>query len=140
MSKLFIQMLLSLVVAASAAVGLDPEVKGEVHKTLKEAKAFAHEMGESVIDAADGIEASAETSVDAAETSLESKAEVDVESEMEVELDVDFDKSSKKSDSRVEASAAAEAETETEVEAENLDLELENGLESDLELEVGIGN
>ncbi len=44
MSKFIAQVLISVMVAISAAVGFRPDVKGDVHKTLREAKAFTQEI------------------------------------------------------------------------------------------------
>ena len=48
MSKIFIQMFLSLVVAVSVAVGFSPEVKGKVSKTLRQAKIFTQETAQLI--------------------------------------------------------------------------------------------
>ena len=48
MSKFFVQMFLSVLVAVGAAIGFGPNVRGEIHKTLGEAKSLAHEMTQSM--------------------------------------------------------------------------------------------
>jgi hypothetical protein len=129
MSKVFIQMLLSIVVAVSAAVGFSPEVKGKVSKIVREAKTFTHEISQSVFHAS---EVDAELS---AEASLESEVEAEAGSETDADLDLD-----KLPETNLETSLSAESETETEIKTKDVKLDLENEIESQLELEVGLGN
>ena len=141
MSKFFIQMVLSLVVAASAAVGFRPEVRGEVNKTLREAKTITRGIAESIFHGA-SVEAEAEVSTEAptsTEASLKSEAEVEAElgPNAELALDKTLDGLSV---TRAETYLSTESEIEAEVESNHLNLEAENEIESQLDLEAGIGN
>lgn len=138
MSKFFVQMFLSVLVAAGAAVGFSPHGKGELHKTFREAKSFVYEISDSIFHTVKNVEVESEVSVEAsAESSLESELEANVESAVDTDLDLDFDKSSKKSskkssESSIETSLSAESETEAEVEIGGVNLEVENQLETDI--------
>lgn len=139
MSKIFIQMLLSLVVVASAVVGLSPELKGKVSKTLREAKTFAQEITPSIFQTAN-VDAEAEAS---AQTSIEASLESEVEGDVELETNVGFelDKTLKGiSETSTGILLSTESETQVEVKSNDLKLDLENETESELDLEVGVGN
>lgn len=131
MSKFFIQMLLSMAVAVSAAVGLSPDVKKELEKAAGEMKAFVHDLSGAL------AEAEVEPSTEIYSTS---SLAGEVETGVEIEPDVAFNKASKKSRAGLEASLASQSESQVEAGWKDAELELENELESDLELEVGIGN
>jgi hypothetical protein len=137
MSKFIIQMLLSVSVAVGAAAGFSPAVKSEVNKGFREVQAFAREVTRLVFDAGSTVDAEAEAS-------LESSTEIglgDVETELELApgAEIDLGKSSRKSEGNFEASFAAESESEAEIELERGNPGLENEIQSDLDLEVGIG-
>lgn len=119
MSKFFAQMLISVVLGVSAAVGFSPDVRGEVEGTFREAEAFAHALTRSVFEAAANVEANTDVSAEAS---------------MGVETDLDL-----VPNASVDASVSAESETDAEVESDAASLGLENSLEAILDLGVGIG-
>ena len=137
MSKFFIQMLLSMAVAASAAAGFNPTGKGEVNKTLKEVKAFAHEIARSIGEVGVKAETDAEVLV---QVPLESLMKGEADAEVDAEAEPVPDKSPKKSESNKETSVSAQSESGADVDLSNIDLQLDNELESDLNLEMGIGD
>jgi DNA integrity scanning protein DisA with diadenylate cyclase activity len=141
MSKFFIQMLLSLVVAVSAAVGFRPEVKGTVSKTLREAKAFTQEIAGSIFQASNvEVEAEASVSTEAsAEALLKHQAEGELESETNANVELD-NALNGLSETNVGILFSAESEGETEIKSNQANLNLENEIESQLDVEAGIGN
>jgi hypothetical protein len=88
MSKFFVQLLLSLVVVVSAAVGFSPDVKGKVRRTWREAQTFTQEIAQSIL-AASYVEAASELSAEAS-TKASADGEVQVEAaETDASLNLD---------------------------------------------------
>jgi hypothetical protein len=157
MSKFFLQMVLSVLVGVSAAIGFSPSVRNEVHKTMGEAKSLAHGMTQAFFHTVKSVNADTEISTEASvESKITSEADVDlnlasdndrsteaaVETEVESDADLNLisDKASKKSPRpKIEPSLSAETETEAEAEIEtnNVNLDLEHELESTLDLDLG---
>jgi hypothetical protein len=129
MSRFFIQMLLSIAVAVSAAVGFSPDAQGKVKKSLREAKSFVHEATQSIFNTASTLNPEAEISADvSAETSLESK--------LDAAGDLELDKSSKKSSEvGVGTSLSTGTGTAAQIDSNNADLDLKKKIESDVTLE-----
>jgi hypothetical protein len=143
MYKNFIQLLLSLVVGVSVGVGFSPEMKERVTKTLREGKTIAQEITESILntskldtDAEFSTEGSIEASMD---TDVKGKAKSETEADIELELDLNHI-SETLSAINGETSLSAEAETNAEIQSNDAKLDLETEIESQLDLDVGIGN
>jgi len=134
MSKFFVQFLLSLAVAVSAAVGFSPNMRGEVNQALREAKSFAHGVTQPIFHRAAGVEADVDVSAEAA-GEMESRIESDLEADLDFDQAVDS-----RSQAEVEASLSAESDVKSQAESNKAKLDLENEIESQLDLEVGIGN
>jgi hypothetical protein len=115
MSKFFIQMLLSIMLGVSAAVGFNPEARERVHATWDEAKAFVHETAQAAFETVKEVEINHEASTDA---SLETAVDTEVST-------------------RADAGAQAELEAEAEAELQDATLELENEIESAADLNLG---
>jgi hypothetical protein len=125
MSKFFIQMLLSLVVAVSAAVGFSPEVKRTVHTTLREVKAFTQDITRSIFQAP-SVQVDTEVSVSAeasSEASLKSEAEGELESETNANVELDKVLNDL-SETSVGTLFSAESESETEIKSNQAKLDL----------------
>jgi uncharacterized membrane protein len=134
-SKFFVQMVLSVLVAVSAAIGFSPNLKGEVHKTLGEAKSLTHEMTQAIFQTASNVKSEANVSTKAS-----------VESEVNAEADGDLhlrsERTSRKPlETEIESSLSAESETEAEAEIapHNVNLNVEHEIESDLDLNLDLG-
>lgn len=95
MTKLFVQLLLSVIVSVSAAVGFNSGTREKLNQTWHEAKAFVHEATQNAIQTVSSVEINTEASAD---TSLESDLDADLSAD-------------------TEAQAELEAEVETELEA-----------------------
>ncbi len=137
MSKFFIQMLLSLAVAVSAAVGFSPAVKGKVNKILREAKTFTQEIAQSIFQAA-SVDAEAEVSAEAS-TEASLKNDVGGKVELGTNADLELDKALEGL-SETSVGTLLSTESKTQVDVKSNDLKLKNEIESQLDLEVGIGN
>ena len=137
MAKFFVQLLLSVLVAVSAAVGFSPKVNREIHKTLGEAKSLAHEMTQAILEHGKSADAQAEVST---ELSAEASMGRGTESAVDTDLDLNSDKHPKKSSGvSIEMPLSTEFETSAGIESNNVNLDLEHEIESDQNLEVGLG-
>ena len=93
MSKFFVQMLLSIMVGAGAALGFSPQVRSGLHETLQETKDFLRETAgtivENVHDLATEVDASisVQTSTDVSADENGGTAELDVNSGVNVKND-----------------------------------------------------
>lgn len=123
MTKLFVQLLLSVMVGLGAVVGFTSDVRGKVKETWHEAKTFVRETAQSAFQTVADVDFNAEAS---AEASVKSDVNSDVSANVDAAAQAELD---------------AEVETETEVEAEieNAAIELENEIESALDLDLGPG-
>ena len=179
MSKVFVQLLLSLAVVVSAAVGFSPDAKGKVRKTLREAKTFTQQIARSILSAS-YVEAESELSAEAStKASADGDVQVEAEAETDASLNLDetldsFSESNREtsviteaslkdkgvgaaeigtnaglsldtalgevSDIDTETSISIESESQVEIQADDLNLDVENEIESQLDIEVGIGN
>jgi hypothetical protein len=158
MSKVLIQILLSLVVVVSAAVGFSPDVKRKVSKTLREARTFTQEIARSILDSPH-VEAESELSAEvSAEASGRSEAQVETRSETDASLNLDKSKGQgaaeigtnadasldqaleELSSTETETSISIESESQVEIKSKDLKLDLENEIESQLDLEGSVGN
>jgi len=121
MTKFFVQLLLSVIVSVSAAVGFNPGAREKLNQTWHEAKAFMQEATQNAFQTVSSVEINMGASADTA-----------LESDIAADLSVDAD---------VEAQAELEAEAETELEAgmESAALELESELESAVDLGLDLG-
>jgi len=132
MSKFFVQMVLSVLVAVSAAIGFSPNVRNEVHKTLGEAKSLVHEMKWEIFHTVKNVDADAEIATKA-------EGESAVNSDVDVDLNLIANQASEKSaETNIESALSAESETEAAISSNNGSLNLEHELETDLELDLGI--
>jgi hypothetical protein len=121
MTKFFVQLLLSVIVSVSAAVGLNPNAREKLHETWNEAKALVRETTQAAFETVSGVEVNKEASVEAS-----------VETEMDAEASADTDTAA-----RAELEAEAEIEAEAEADLEDAILELESEIESDADLNLG---
>lgn len=124
MSKFFVQLLLSVIVSVSAAVGFNPHAREKLHETWSEAKALVRETTQAAFETVSGLDVKTEASADASvETDIEAEVSADAEAEAGVELESD-----------------AEIEAEAEADLEDAILELESEIESDADLNFGFDN
>jgi hypothetical protein len=123
MSKFFIQLLLSIMLGVSAAVGFSPEAREKVHAAWDEAKAFVQETVQAALETVEEVEIQHEASANAS-----FKSDVDAEVSTQVDTGV-----------RAESGADAEANLKagTEAKLEDVTLELENQIESAADLNLG---
>lgn len=121
MSKFFVQLLLSVIVSVSAAVGFNPGAREKLKQTWHEAKAFVHEGTQNAFQTVSGVEINTGASAD---TSLESDLDADLSAD---------------ADTEAQAELEAEAETELEADMESAALELESELESTVDLGLELG-
>ena len=82
MSRFFAQLLLSVLISVSAAVGFSPDVRGEWNETWREAKAFLRETADTALGTVGHVIAQVNTAVSAsaqanARASTEGNAKVD---------------------------------------------------------------
>ena len=119
MTKFFVQLLLSVIVSVSAAVGFNPGAREKLKQTWHEAKAFVHEATQNAFQTVSSVEINTGASADTA-----------LESDIEADFSADAD---------MEAQAELEAETELEAGMESAALELESELESDVDLGLNLG-
>lgn len=141
MSKFIVQVFVSVMVAVSAAIGFSPSVREEVNKTLGEAKAFTQEVAQSILHTAN-VEAEAKVSAEAStstEASSKSQVEGTVElgSEANLELDQALDRLSEINTNTLLSTDSA---TQLKIKSNDPKLKLKNKTESQLNLEVSIGN
>ncbi|HEU0292457.1 MAG TPA: hypothetical protein VFR47_06960 [Anaerolineales bacterium] len=121
MSKFFVQLLLSVIVSVSAAVGFNPHAREKLHETWREAKALVRETTQAAFETVSGVEVNTEASTEASvETDVDAEAFADTDTEAGVELEAD-----------------AEIETEAEAEFHDAVLELESEIESEPDLNLG---
>ena len=121
MTKFFVQLLLSVIVSVSAAVGFNPGAREKLNQTWHAAKAFAHEAAQNAFQTVSSVEINTGASAD---TSLESDIEAGLSAEAETEAQAELE---------------AAAETEWEAGIENAALELQSELESDVDLGLELG-
>ncbi len=77
MSKFFAQLLLSIMVGVGAAVGFRSDVRGEVNKTLREAKVSLQETAKITLDSAGDVKTQVNTAVSvSAKTNANIKASI----------------------------------------------------------------
>lgn len=137
MTKFFAQVLVSVMVSISAAVGLSPHVKEALSDSWAEAKTFLSEAAEGIIgtdsslDTSIDLDATLESEFDAGGTG-KSKAEVDADLDLDAEFD---DVHSILPESTVNGSA--EVEIDAKAEAGETELDLEGSIETGLESLIG---
>lgn len=146
MSRFFVQLLLSLLVGVGAAVGFRPDVRGEVNKTLREAKGFIAETDEAALETAADVSTRVEADVSVsaeADSSVSAEDELEVEADAQADVDVDAEvdrgrplRNNSSPEVSLDGSLEANSEMGVEVEAGELELELENETESSLGLEL----
>ena len=117
MIKFFVQLLLSVIVSVSAAVGFNPHAREKLHETWSEAKALVRETTQAAFETVSGVDVKTEASADA---SVEIDREAEVSADAEAEAGVDL-----------------EADAEIDADLEDAILELESEIESETDLNLG---
>lgn len=129
MSKLIIQMLISVVLSVSAVAGFSPDVREKVTGTLHEVQALAHDVTQSIFETDANVDADV-------------SAEVEVQSEADMGLDLKSlvdDSSDLLPNASVDNSVSVESDADVKVESDEASLDLENTLETISDISVGIG-
>jgi hypothetical protein len=144
MSKFFIQMLLSVMVGVSAALGLSTDAKSELRESLREAKAYLHERANVVIENAHEL-------TEKIDVAISTKTSAQASSDSTEKLDVKVNNSlSVKSDNggsflnswipgfSVDGLLSGKTQTDIKTDGSNLDVGLKEKTTSTLDL--GFGN
>jgi hypothetical protein len=137
MTKFFAQLLVSVMVSISAAVGLGPHVKDVLSDSWAEAKTFLNEKAEGIIgmdrsvDTNVNLDLTLESEFDAGRTG-KSNAEVDAGVDLDAELDDVYNVLPEST-----ANGSAEAEVDAKAELGETELDLEGSIESGLEIILG---
>lgn len=137
MTKFFAQLLLSVMVSISAAVGLGPHVKEALSDSWVEAKTFVNEKVEGII----GTDRNMDTSIDL-DVALESEFDAGRTGKPNAEMDAGFDLDAELNTvysllPEFTANGSAEAELDAKAESGEADLDLEGSIESGLEIILG---
>jgi len=131
MSKFFIQIVLSVLIAVSAALGFKPNLKSELQKTGGFAKALTHEVSQTAFETLKRFKTDTAIS---AEASVESKVKSDTDLDLNL---IPHQASKKTSETTVESSLAAESEVGVQVSPHKVDLDLKHELKNNLDLDLG---
>lgn len=152
MSKFFAQLVLSVVLGVGAAVGFRSDVRGELHKTLREAKVVINEKVNIDLKSTGDVKTQANTSV-----SVSSKGKTGVSAKVTVKANLKSkDNLSSQVSSNAQVSTGGAVSTDLipnvsldssldtnsqpnlGVGLQDLDVDLKNTLESSLELDLKI--
>lgn len=129
MSKFFVQLLLSLAVGVSAALGFSPNIKSEVREALQKTDVSLHEMVKTAVENASDVAShvSAVLSIQ-----VNSSTESDAETDVSVDGNVTTIIGNLFPDFWVNGSATTETQTTTEKDSPGLSIERKDSLNSTL--------
>ena len=148
MSRFFAQLLLSIMIGVGAAVGFRSDVRGELNKTLREAKVSLNERANIALDSAGDLKTQVNTAVSVsakanANTKASIKGNAKSDAKAKGSLDVQgitggnlLDESL--SDFSLDGSLDANSQTNIDVETEDLELDLKNKTKSGMDLDLSL--
>jgi hypothetical protein len=115
MSKLFIQLLLSIMLGVSAAIGFNPHAREKLYKTWNEAAVFVHEKTQAAFETVQVVKIQPKVSADASlEAQTKAKISTDAISantELEAELGTDVEAGARLKDARLKVENELESAT-----------------------------
>ena len=143
MNKFFIQMLLSLMVGVSAALGFNPHTKSELRERMQEVSTFLHQTTNTVLDHASDLK----TNV-AAAISIKTATDISAKDSEKADLKVNSDVKvkTKSGDSllgnwlpnfSMRNSVTNQTQTRFEVDTSSLDVNLKDKSNSNLNFGLG---
>jgi hypothetical protein len=141
MTKFFAQLLLSLMIGISAAVGFNHDAKEKVVKTWTETKSLVHEATQAALESASDMSAKIKGKSDA---SVQSNQDAGLAADSESALNAGIELNEltdgvhwQSAVSTVKGSAALESENEASMKTGEARLDLESEIESTLEIHLG---
>jgi hypothetical protein len=143
MSKFFLQMLLSVMVGVSAALGFNLDSKSRLHETLQAANTFLRATSNSIAGTASDITAKINAAISVkgntkASAANSEKMEVKVNSDLKAKgSSGDFSPGNLLPDFSLNNSFANETRTNVEADASNLDVGLKDNSKSILNIDLG---
>ena len=115
MSKFFIQLLLSIMLGVSAAIGLNPHAREKVYKAWNEATVFVHEKTQAAFETVQGVKiqpkVSADASLEAKTKAKISKDSISATTKLETELGTDLEAGAKLKDAKLKLESEIESTT-----------------------------
>ena len=144
MNKFFIQMLLSMMVGVSAAMGFNPHIKSEVRETIQEVNTFLHQTTNSIVDHASDLKTNVNTAI-----SIKTASDVSTRDSGKADLKVDSNLKvkTKSGDSLrgnwlpdLSLSDAFTNQTQTRLEADPSSLDVTLKDKSNSSLNIGLGS
>jgi hypothetical protein len=146
MSRFFAQLLLSIVLGVGAAVGFRSDVRGELNKTVREAKVSLHETAKITLNSAANVKTQVNTAVTVSakantnvKASIKDNAKADMKAKGNLQAGAGgnlLDQSL--SDFSLDGSLNTNAQTTVGVDAEDLELDLKNQIKSALDVGLDI--
>lgn len=148
MSKFFAQLLLSIMIGVGAAVGVRSDVRGEVNKTLREAKVSLQETAKITLDSAANVKTQVNTAVSVSakantnvKASIKDNAKADAKAKGNLDVQVItggnlLDQSL--SSFSVDGSLNTNSQTTVGADAQGLELDLKNKAKSTLDVGLDI--
>jgi len=148
MSKFFPQLLLSIMIGVGAAVGFRSDVRGEVNKTLREAKVSLQETAKITLDSAGDMKTQVNTAV-----SVSAKAKANIKASIKGNANTDakakgnFDAQAITGDNLLgnvaptlllDGSLNSNSQTNIGADAQGLELDLKNKAKSTLDIGLDI--
>ena len=144
MNKFFIQMLLSMMVGVSAAMGFNTHIKSEVRETIQEVNTFLHQTTNSIFDHASDLKTNVNTAI-----SIKTASDVSTRDSGKVDLKVasNLKVKTKSGDSLrgnwlpdLSLSDAFTNQTQTRLEADPSSLDVTLKDKSNSSLNIGLGS
>jgi hypothetical protein len=145
MSKFMVQLMLSVMVGVSAALGFNPHIKSQLHETWQGASTFLHQTTKAVIDTAGDLTAKVNAGISVKATSQAStkdsgKVEVNVNSNLKANSgNGDSLLDNLLPDFSVNNSLTNQTQTRVETDASGLDVGLKDNAKSTLNIGLGSG-
>ena len=145
MNKFFIQMLLSLMVGVSAALGFNPHIKSELRETMWEANTFLHQTTNTVLDHASDLKTNANAAI-SIKTTTHVSTKVSEKADIKVNSDVKIKTKSGDSllgnwlpDLSARDSLTNQTQTRLEADPSSLDVNLKDKTNSSFNIGLGSG-
>jgi len=148
MSKFFAQLLLSIMLGVGAAVGFRSDVRGELDKTVREAKVSLHETAKITLDSAANVKTQVNTAVTVSakantnvKASIKDNAKADAKAKGNVDLQVGPGGNLLNNvvpDLSLDGSLNTNSQTSAGVDAQGLGLDLKNKINSTLDIGLDI--
>jgi hypothetical protein len=115
MSKFFLQLLLSIMLGVSAAIGLNPHAREKVYKTWNEATVFVHDKTQAAFETVQGVKIQPKVSADASlEAQTKTKISTDAISantKLEAGLGTDLEAGARLKDGKLKLGSELESAT-----------------------------